>query len=210
MSVRTVLLLLAIAFVQACLITEAAAKDFEDYAQVVLVNHPQSGVVLSKYKAWFRDRAKQTFLDLWAYGKEEAPIREAGYNYEVGYTNASSQDIVALQVNVVAFNAFWEYCDTFAVFHGAIISPGKSLDKGGMVSFNNDVSALYYAAWVDKVLFDDGTVWKMDLATVRQQIEEKFNVSVDYDWLSPASVIEVHRDEKFRRQVQPTGREPVH
>ncbi len=210
MSIRVVVFVFTVVLAQFCAVLAAPARDFEDYAQVLLVNDPQSGVVMTKYKAWYRDRAKQTFLDKLRYGKDEAPIREAGYNYEVGYTNVSGQDIVALQVNIVAFNAFWEYCDTFAVFHGAIISPGKSLDKGGMVSFNNDVSALYYAAWVDKVLFDDGTVWKMDLATVRQQIEERFNVSVDYDWLLPATVIEVHRDEKFRRQTQLTGREPVH
>ena len=184
------------------------AKDFEDYAQSILVNDPQSGVVMTKYKAWYRDRAKQTFLDKLMY-KEKAPIREAGYNYEVGYCNSSNQDIVALQINVVALNAFWEYADTFAVFHGAIISPGKSLDKGGMVSFNNDVSSLYYAAWIDKVLFDDGTVWKMDHAIVESEIEEKFNVEIEPEWLVPETVIEVHRSEKFRRQTQLTGRQPL-
>ncbi len=186
------------------------AKDFEDYAQSVLVNDPQSGVVMTKYKAWFRDRAKQTLLDVMMYGQEKAPIREAGYHYEVGYKNTSSQDIVALQINVLALNAFWEYADTFAVFHGAIISPGKSLDKGGRISFNNDVASLYYAAWIDKVLFADGTVWKMDHAIVESEIEEKFNVDIDPEWLVPERVIEVHRDEKFRRQTQLTGRQPVH
>lgn len=185
------------------------AKDFEDYAQSILVNDPQSGVVMTKYKAWFRDRAKQTLLDVMMYGQEQAPIREAGYHYEVGYRNTSNQDIVALQINVVALNAFWEYADTFAVFHGAIISPGKSLDKGGMVSFNNDVSSLYYAAWIDKVLFDDGAVWKMDHAIVESEIEEKFNIDIEPEWLVPETVIEVHRDEKFRRQTQLTGKQPL-
>ena len=63
------------------------AKDFEDYAQVILVNDPQSGVVMTKYKAWYRDRAKQTLLDRMIY-EEQAPIREAGYNYEVGCYNS--------------------------------------------------------------------------------------------------------------------------
>jgi len=186
----------------------SSAKDFEDYAQVILVNDPQSGVVMTKYKAWFRDRAKQTFLDRMIY-KEKAPIREAGYHYEVGYKNTSNQDIVALQINVLALNAFWEYADTFAVFHGAIISPGKSLDKGGRISFNNDVACLYYAAWVDKVLFADGTVWKMDHMQVKTEVEEKFNINIDPAWLTPEKVIEVHRDEKFRRQTQLTGRQPL-
>lgn len=198
--------ILAIAVLGAPLIS--SAKDFEDYAQVILVNDPQSGVVMTKYKAWFRDRATQTLLDRMMY-KEQAPIREAGYNYEVGYMNASNQDIVALQINVLALNAFWEYADTFAVFHGAIISPGKSLDKGGMISFNNDIASLYYAAWVDKVLFADGSVWKMDPMQVKNEVEEKFNINIDPAWLTPEKVIEVHRDEKFRRQTQLTGRQPL-
>jgi len=202
-----VVLVIAFAFLAASFVS--SAKDFEDYAQVILVNDPQSGVVMTKYKGWFRDRAKQTILDRMVY-KEQAPIREAGYYYEVGYKNASNQDIVALQVNVIALNAFWEYADTFAVFHGAIISPGKSLDKGAMISFNNDIASLYYAAWIDKVLFADGTVWKMDPMKVKSEVEEKFNIDLDPAWLTPEKVVEVHRDEKFRRQTQLTGRQPVH
>jgi hypothetical protein len=178
----------------------ANAKEFEDYAKTLLINQPESSVTINSYKAWYRDRAKQTFADLLAYGKEKAPIREAGYNWAFNYTNTGGKDIVALQINVLAINAFWEYADTFAVFQGAYFIPGKTVEKSGMLSFNEDIAALYYALWVDKVLFADGTVWKTDLAYLTGQIQDGFNIQIEQEWLTPGESIEMNRD---------TGRQPV-
>jgi hypothetical protein len=185
------------------------AAEFEDFTKVILVNQPESGVTLNSYKAWFRDRAKQTFADVLAYGKEDAPIREAGYNWGFNYTNTGNREIAALQISVLAINAFWEYADTFAVFQGAYFVPGKSVERSGMVSFNDDVSALYYAVWIDKVLFADGTVWKMDKGYLLKTIEDGYGVDIDEAWLTPDSAIEINRDTKLREQVQTTGRQPA-
>ena len=185
------------------------AAEFEDYSKVILINQPESGVTLNSYKAWFRDRAKQTFGDVLAYGREKAPIREAGYNWGFNYTNTGSQEIVAVQVNVLAINAFWEYADTFAVFQGAYFVPGKTVERSGLISFRGDVSALYYAVWVDKVLFVDGSIWKMNKDYLLKTIEEGYGIDIDQAWLSPDDAVEINRDTKFREQVQTTGGQPV-
>ncbi len=209
MNTRILFIAMFIIAVSALVQISASAAEFEDYSKVLLINLPESGVTLNSYKAWFRDRPKQTFADVLAYGREKAPIREAGYNWGFNYTNTGNREIVALQVNVLAINAFWEYADTFAVFQGAYFVPGKTVERSGLISFQGDVSALYYAVWVDKVLFADGSVWKIDKDYLLKTIEEGYSIDINEEWLSPEDVVEINRDTKFREQVQTTGRQPV-
>lgn len=128
--------------------------------------------------------------------QEEAPLKITGYttkylSYErerithsVNYLNVSEQKIVALRFGFVAFDAFNEFLDKFGGFtiEDVIVKKEKkgrwAQSPYGVSTFKKYGTGIIY---VDKVRFEDGTIWasnKEDILPQIQEIQEGFTADM--------------------------------
>jgi len=175
----------------------ANATDYEDYVVDVLINDESCPLQVLDWNAWYRAKDKITFGDALFLG-DAAPVRVAGFQYDLKVKNTGKIDLVAYQVNVVVFSAFNEYLDTFGIFHGAILSPDKDMKRSNMAMFNGDDMFLTFFIWVDKARDSDGNIYFADLTKVKSTIEEKMGMEIPEEYLKPGIILEMNESLRMR------------
>lgn len=199
------ILIRTILVVALAIITIAPAysgNDYDDYIVSNLLNSNDCPLLLTHWHSWYRTDDTITFGDAFLAGyTDTAPrVREAGFQYEITLSHVGSVDIVAFQVNVVVFNAFNEYLDTFGIFQGAVLTTGKEIGRKNMAMFNGDSTAFTYFLWVDKVRDVDGNLYFADVEGIRTQISEAMGFDFPLEFLEAGTVLEGNTVNRFRER----------
>ena len=181
---------------------QAGAEDYDDYVVANLVNYNECPLLITHWHAWYRSDDTITFGDAMISGLgDRAPrVREAGFQYDIKLSHVGSIDIVAFQVNVVVFNAFDEYLDTFGIFQGAVLTPGKDITRKNMAMFNGDNTSFTYFLWVDKVRDAEGNLYFADVDDVKAQIDETMGFELSLEYLEAGMILEGNTAQRFRER----------
>jgi hypothetical protein len=178
-------------------------EDYDDYVIDVYLNNNDCPLQIVDWNAWYRTKDTITFGDAWVaseYGS--APrVREAGFQYDMRLKHNGSKEIIAFQVNVVVFSAFEEYLDTFGIFQGAVLKPGKDITRKNLAVFNGDNQFLTFFLWVDKVRDVDGNLFFADLDEIKSSIEKKMGMEIPIEYLEAGTVQEINQKSRFRERV---------
>lgn len=177
-------------------------NDYDDYIVSNLLNSDDCPLLLTHWHSWYRSDDTVTFGDaLLANYSDTAPrVREAGFQYDIKLSHVGSIDIVAFQVNVVVFNAFDEYLDTFGIFQGAVLTTGKKITRKNMAMFNGDSTAFTYFLWVDKVRDTEGNLYFADVEDVKSQIDEATGIDFPFEYLEAGLILEGNTVNRFREK----------
>lgn len=139
----------------------AYAQDSE----AIVLDQPQAPLQILSYDANF-DRGGK-------YSRE-------GIKHEVQYQNRSSREIVAVRIGLVSFDIWNEFLDRTGGLDMDDLSPDKSGKGTWVATAYGDFSFHTGVAYVSRVRFSDGQIWKADLDQIAAQlgmIEEGFDVS---------------------------------
>lgn len=182
--------------------TAAFALDYDDYVVDNLVNDELCPLQIINWNAWYRAEDTITFGDslLSSYSGNAPRVREAGFQYDLRIEHVGEIDIIAWQVNVVVFNAFGEYLDTFGIFQGAILAPEKDITRSNRVIFNGDSTFLTFFLWVDKLRDSDGNIYFADLAQIKATIDETMEFDLPKEHLEAGFVQEINASIRFRER----------
>jgi hypothetical protein len=178
------------------------AEDYDDYVVDVYINNNDCPIQIVDWNAWYRTNDTITFGDalLSAYSDTAPTVREAGFQYDLRIKHNGTTDIVAWQVNVVVFSAFDEYLDTFGIFQGAVLEPGKDITRNNLAMFNGDNTFLTFFIWVDKIRDADGNLYFADLEAVKAMIDERMEIDFPEDLLQAGYVQEINQSLRFREE----------
>ncbi len=117
--------------------------------------------------------------------------REGGIRHVVRYKNSAARRTVAVQVGIVSFDAFDEL---IAASRGVSLEATRVNDHEEVSFLQSHPAAFSFhtgVAYVARVRFDDGTVWRADLPRV---VESLRRVQHDFDpkdlQPAPAPVVE--------------------
>lgn len=178
-------------------------EDYDDYVIDVYLNNNDCPMQIVDWNAWYRADDKITFGDaLVANEYGTAPkVREAGFQYDMRLKHNGPREIIAFQVNVVVFSAFEEYLDTFGIFQGAVLKPGKDITRKNLAVFNGDNQFLTFFLWVDKVRDVDGNLYFADLTKIKSDIEKKMGIEIPIEYLKAGMVQEINQKSRFKERV---------
>ncbi|MCD6119976.1 hypothetical protein J7K50_09110 [bacterium] len=178
------------------------AKDYDDCAVSMILNFPEAGLEVLEWNAWYRASDTITFGDAFAAGlSKTAPnVREAGFQYDLAIQNITEKFVVAFQVNVVVFNPWDEYLDTFGIFQGALIKPEKRILRKNRAMFNGDSQFFTFFIWVDKVRFEDGSTYIADIQEIKAIIDESLKLDFPIELLKAGNVLELNENRRFRER----------
>ena len=115
---------------------------------------------------------RQAFRELLEYG--DAYKTEKIF-YKVSVSNTSGKNIVAYRVGIATFGVFNNIITKF----GGISSEGVSANGTETARFANDAYAAFRfkkygtgVAYVDAVRFEDGTIWRADMAKILNELKK--------------------------------------
>ena len=101
-----------------------------------------------------------------------------GINYTAEYQNKSTRTILAVEVVFVSFDVWNTYLGIFGGLDMDALQPGKKRKGGWATSPYGDFSFWSGAAYIGKVRFEDGEIWKADLVGIAQEIQK---IESDFD-----------------------------
>ncbi len=130
---------------------------------------------------FYTDRFAKTLdvcpdVSLTAFDFKTAYVSDAGFrrSYSYAWRNKGAKPVVAFEIRVLRFNPFDEpLADLVTTIPGhdsgnfSPLAPGESDSDG--VREGSDADLFTALAYVDKVRFADGTVWRADAATVDRE-----------------------------------------
>lgn len=96
---------------------------------------------------------------------------------EVRYRNNSDKTIVAIEIKFIMFDVFREYYDTrFGIVFGKKFSPSK-IDSNvwRWPAWIDEHEAFNYFVCIEKVMFDDDTIWVRSDDSIFDIIPQKMN-----------------------------------
>lgn len=103
-----------------------------------------------------------------------------GIYHAVEYKNNSSQLIVAVEIGLVSFDVWNEFLDRTRGAAMDLVQPGATKKGRWVATAYADFSFLTGVAYVGRVRFRDGTIWRADLDAIAQvlsEIEANFDVA---------------------------------
>ena len=113
-------------------------------------------------------------LSTWAHLKEEKYGKELWCWVE--FTNQSSKPIEALSFRMLFYDVFNRYLDTF----GGIMIRKIMVEQGGRGGWKpriyDDWSTHTIMIFLDRVRFEDGTIWIRDEADITKELSEVENI----------------------------------
>jgi len=188
-----------------CVIVPVEGEDYDNYVKDYYLNENECPLQIVDWNAWYRTDDDITFgwSDAIASPKHgNAPsVKEAGFQYDIRIKHNGNVEILAFQVNVVVFSAFEEYLDTFGIFQGAILKPGKDITRKQKAIYNGDNQFLTFFLWVDKVRDIDGKLYFADLESIKESIEKKTGFDIPLDYLKTEYVLEINSNTRFKDRV---------
>ena len=175
-------------------------NDYDDYIVANMLNSNDCPLLLTYWHSWYRSDDTVTFGDalLAGYADTAPRVREAGFQYDIKLSHVGQVDIVAFQVNVVVFNAFDEYLDTFGIFQGAVLTTSKEISRKNMAMFNGDNTAFTFFLWVDKIRDAEGNLFFADVADVKSRIDEAMGFELPLEYLEAGTILEGNSSQRFR------------
>lgn len=130
----------------------------------IVVKQPNSPVSIDSYSGKYKSGD--------TYGKGK------GIQHKVSYSNASNRTIVAIRLGFVSFDIWNEKLDKTGGITIEKIPPGKT-DKGTWVTRSyGSFTFLTGVAYVDRVRFEDGEIWKSDPDLIVEEIQ---NIQEDFE-----------------------------
>lgn len=142
----------------------APCYGIEPVAQVI--SQPDSPLTIISYSA-------QYLAGLGGYIQE-------GIHHEVEYDNTSQRPIVAVKIGLVSFNVWNEFLDHTGGVAIEDLAHGATKKGTWIARGYADFGFMTGVAYVNKVRFDDGTIWSADLNAIADElrkIEQSFDVS---------------------------------
>ena len=115
------------------------------------------------------------------YQKGRGSYSRDGIRHRAEYRNKSGRRVVAVQIGFVSFNVFNEFLDRMHGVSITEINPNQ-LEKGTWnATALADFSFLTGVAYISKVRFENGEIWRADLEYITEElrkIEEEFDISM--------------------------------
>lgn len=104
----------------------------------------------------------------------------AGIHHKVKYKNTGTKKIEAIQFGLVSFDVWNEYLNKTLGLSLAANDPGDSENGTWVTRTYEDYAFLTGLAYVNKIKYSDGTIWKADLNEVKSEllkIQKNFDVN---------------------------------
>jgi hypothetical protein len=102
---------------------------------------------------------------------------EKGIRHSAKYQNVSDQPIVAVGIRFISYNVWDEAMGSLSGIALRELVPEASETGSWAQSRPAAFTFLTGFAFVDKVRFDDGKIWRADTEAIFKEIAEKFEVS---------------------------------
>ncbi|HEU4700024.1 MAG TPA: hypothetical protein VFS40_12650 [Gemmatimonadales bacterium] len=125
--------------------------------RTVIVTQPGSPIQITKYQAHYNEGNR---------------FVARGIAHMVSYTNTSPKKVVAFRVGIVSFNVFDEFLGRMGGYATEDLVPNKGAP--GTWTQNVYAGSSFHTGimYVDKVRFEDGTMWVSDKAPVLEAIRQ--------------------------------------
>lgn len=155
---KVLCLSLALIYVMAC--STAFAIEYKS----IIIQQKDIPIIISEYEAEYEEANR---------------YESAGIYHKVKYKNTGKKKIEAIQFGLVSFNVWNEYLDKTMGVSLKANDPGDSEDGTWITRSYGDFGFLTGLAYVSKIRYSDGTIWKADLGEVGAElikIEKNFDV----------------------------------
>lgn len=128
-----------------------------------VVVQPDAPVAITNYTAAYRERSQYI---------------SQGIHHSVKYQNKSDKIVVAIQVGLVSFDVWNEFLERTNGLSTDTIQPGKEDGGTWIASPYHGFSFLTGVAFINRVRFDDGSIWTANHDTI---LEELRKIEKDFD-----------------------------
>lgn len=153
---KKLVMLVAVTVMSAC---SAWAIDYKS----IIIPQTNAPVKITSYKAEFAEGNRYV---------------DRGIEHSVKYKNTGSKRIEAIEFGLLAFDVWNEYLDKTMGISIKANDPGDS-EKGTWTSSTYaSFSFLTGLAYVSKIRYSDGTIWKADTSEIKTEI---MKIQKDFD-----------------------------
>lgn len=101
-----------------------------------------------------------------------------GIYHKIKYKNTGTKRIEAIQFGLVSFDAWNEYLDKTLGFSSQANDPGDSEEATWITQAYSGFSFMTGFAYVSKIRYSDGVIWKADLDEIRSEL---IKIQKDFD-----------------------------
>ena len=146
--------LLALAASLALIVSDASAQ-LKPNAKIVA--QPDAPITINTYSARYEQRSQYT---------------QEGIQHELQYASKSDKTIVAIQFGLIAFDIWNEFLDRTAGITMDQMVAGKPRTGRWVATAYSAFSFHTGVAYVNRVRFDDGTIWTADQAAILAELRK--------------------------------------
>lgn len=133
-----------------------------------ILDQPNSPIKILTYKSAYGMHSKVALV-----GEKTEGVR-----HQAEYQNVSERGILAVQLGYFMFDLFNEYLGDAGTIEMDLLKPGDKDKSDGVASYG--ATFLTGVAFVSKVRFADGEVWRANLDNIAQElakIDKEFEIS---------------------------------
>jgi len=123
-----------------------------------ILDQPDSPIKILTYKSAYGMHSKVALI-----GEKTEGVR-----HQTEYQNISERGILAVELNYVMFDLFNDYLGSAGTLEMDFLKPGDKDKSDGVAGYGS--TFLTGAAFVNKVRFADGEVWRANLDNIAQEI----------------------------------------
>ena len=128
-----------------------------------IISQTSAPVTITKYDAEYRERTNYSL---------------GGIHHKVSYKNTGKQTIEAIQFGLVSFNIWNEFIGSLAGISMKSNDPGDTENGAWIDNAYGDFAFHSGFAYVKKIRYADGTIWKADLEEIRKELAK---IQADFD-----------------------------
>ena len=134
-----------------------------------IIEQPDAPIKILSYKSSYGMHSKVALVG----------DKTEGVRHQAEYQNISERGILAVELNYMMFDLFNDYLGFAGGIETDFLKPGDKDKSDGVASYGS--TFLTGVAFVNKVRFADGEVWRANLNAIEQElikIDKEFHVAI--------------------------------
>ncbi len=151
-----------------------SSKAFAISSVATIIKQTDVPITITKYNANYQEQSKYSI---------------SGILHKVSYKNNGKQRIEAVEFGLVSFDIWNEFLNTTGGISMEANDPGDIESGSWLAHAYGDFAFLSGFAYVKKIRYADGTIWKVNLEEIRKELAK---IQTDFDIRS----LEPKRDNK--------------
>jgi hypothetical protein len=180
----------------------ALSKDYNAAQVDYFLNYQDCPIQITEWAVYYQEEGVEDISTLIGTLPSSIPVsRPAKIQFKFIANNVSDNEIMAYKVNVIVFNPFEEYLDTFSIFNSYSYKPGKDISDSGSVIFDNANEFMTFFIWIDKARDKKGNLYFADLNNIKNAIKEKIGIDMPLELLEVDPVKDINSKARLKKHV---------